>query len=320
MISVIIPNYNGVKLLEVCLDAFAKQTLKDYECIIVDNGSKDNSKAFIKSRYPSIHIIELDKNYGFSYAVNRGIESSKGEYVVLLNNDTKVYEDWLENLYDTIVQNEKVFSVGSKIIKYHEPDLIDDAGEAYNILGWAYQLGAGKSIKKYNKPYKVFANCGGAVIYRKSLLNKIGYFDEDFFAYMEDIDIGYRALMKGYMNVYEPKARVLHLGSATSGGRYNCFKTKLVARNNIWMPYKNMPNWQLILNSPFFLVGFFIKYLFFCRKKLGSEYLSGLLEGIKNLKLIKKKKASSFNMKRCIFIQGLLIKNTFMFLYEKLVH
>ncbi len=317
MISVVIPNYNGREFLKECLDSLRGQFYSEYEIIIVDNGSSDGSKEYIREFYSYVRLVELDKNYGFSYAVNRGIEASAGECIALLNNDTKVDSNWLYSLYSVIQKDERVFSVGSKMIRFDDTNIIDDAGEEYNILGWAYQLGAGKSINKYNSEYEIFANCGGAAIYSKTILDKIGYFDESFFAYMEDIDIGYRALINGYKNIYAPSAKVLHIGSGTSGSKYNNFKARLVARNNVWVPYKNMPILQYIINLPFLVLGTLIKLLFFYKKGLAKDYIEGLREGIKGIKTLEKVRYKNRHLKYYIFVQWLLIKNTFKYVYEK---
>lgn len=318
MISVVIPNYNGKHLLKDCLESLQKQVYKKYECIIVDNGSTDGSQEYIQENFPDTIVIRLDKNYGVSYAVNRGIECAKGEYIALLNNDTKVDKEWLYCLYKHILKDKNIFSVGSKMLKLQDANIIDDAGEEYNLLGWAYQIGAGKHIDKYDAEYEVFSNCGGAVLCRKRILDEIGLLDESFFAYMEDVDIGYRARLYGYKNTYEPGAKVLHIGSATSGGKYNEFKARLVARNNIWVPYKNMPIIQLVINSPFLLIGFFIKILFFVKKGLGKAYIEGLKDGIQKRRVIEKVKIPKRNIGRYFYIEWLLIKNVFKWVIEKI--
>lgn len=318
MISIIIPTYNGKHLLYDCLESLRKQSYNDFECIIVDNGSNDETYQYIELNFPEIKLITLDKNYGVSYAVNRGIESANGEYIALLNNDTKVHENWLQELYNHIKTDDTIFSVGSKMLKLQDANIIDDAGEGYTILGWAYQIGAGKSQYKYNKSYEVFSNCGGAVLYSKKILDEIGYVDEEFFAYMEDVDIGYRARIYGYKNIYEPKAEVLHIGSATSGGKYNDFKAKLVGRNNIWVPYKNMPLIQLIFNIPFLLIGFTIKIIFFINKGFGKSYIEGIIEGITCHKKVSKVKYRKSHLKSYLEIECMLIISVFKFIIEKI--
>lgn len=161
------------------------------------------------------------------------------------------------------------------------PEKIDDAGDFYNALGWAFARGKDKPISGYEKSDRIFAACAGAALYRKSILDEIGLFDEAHFAYLEDIDIGYRANIAGYRNVFAPEAKVMHAGSAVSGSRHNAFKVDLSARNSIYLIFKNMPLLQVILNLPFLILGYLIKTLFFIKKGLGKVYLSGLGKGFK---------------------------------------
>jgi len=213
--------------------------------------------------------------------VNLGIREAKTPYVILLNNDTKAEAGFVRGLYDAIRENEKIFSVSAKMLMWDRPELIDDAGDRYCVLGWAYSRGKGRPAADYDKPVPVFSACGGAAIYRRSVFEEIGYFDEEHFAYLEDLDIGYRARIYGYENRYEPKAAVLHYGSASTGSRYNPRKTLLASANSIYVIGKNMPLLQCILNLPFFLLGFGIKFLFFCKKRMGKLYLKGLAAGLK---------------------------------------
>lgn len=181
-------------------------------------------------------------------------------------------------------QSPKIFSVSSRMIQMYHPELLDDAGDMYSILGWAYQRGVGRSSELYQKSCRVFSACAGAAIYRRAVFYEIGLFDELHFAYLEDIDVGWRAKLYGYDNIYCPDAAVYHVGSGTSGSRYNSFKVRLAARNCIYLNYKNMPGWQLLLNAPFLLAGIFVKYLFFVKNGFGGDYVSGLKEGIRTRK------------------------------------
>lgn len=320
-ITIVIPNYNGYRFLRDCLDSLYENTSINFDLIIVDNNSNDGDYYEILEFYPHIDFIKLDKNYGFSYAVNIGIKKATTKYVVLLNNDTVIIKDWLENLKKTIESNPNIFSVCSKMIRMHEKNIIDDAGDEYNILGWAYKRFDGKDInfKNANKMTEVFSSCGGAVIYKREVFEKIGYFDENFFAYMEDVDISYRAKIYGYKNIYCHSACIYHIGSGTSGSKYNEFKVKLAARNNIYVPYKNMPLLQLIINIPFLFVGYLVKYLFFIKKGFGKVYLSGIKEGLNTLGKTEKTKFSINNIPNYIIIELLLIKNTFSYVYSKII-
>lgn len=278
-VSVIIPNYNGIAYLDGVLSTLERQTMKNYEVILVDNGSTDGSSAFVIANYPWVHLIELPENFGFCKAVNEGILASRAPYVLLLNNDTEVEPDFLEEMTAAIRRHKKAFSCAARMVQFHDRDRLDDAGNYYCALGWSYARGKGKDIHTYEKEEKIFAACGGAAIYRRKILNRIGLFDEEHFAYLEDTDIGYRARIYGYENWYAPKAVVYHIGSGTTGSRYNHFKTRYSSRNNIYLIYKNMPLLQILLNLPFLAAGFAVKFLFFAFKGMGREYLAGIKNG-----------------------------------------
>ena len=282
-ITIVIPNYNGKKYLPECLAALKAQTegTPEFRVIVVDNGSADGSVALLQEEYPETECIVLQENTGFCHAVNVGIRAAKSPYVILLNNDTKVESAFVKSLYEAILQNEKIFSVSSRMLMWDKPELIDDAGDRYCALGWAYSRGKGKHNSRYDVRREVFAACAGAAIYRRSVFEEIGFFDELHFAYLEDIDIGYRARIYGYRNYYEPAAMVLHYGSASTGSRYNEWKTKHASANSIYLVAKNMPLLQCLLNLPFLLAGFFVKFLFFSGKKMGKIYLKGLWTGFR---------------------------------------
>lgn len=280
--TIIIPNYNGLSFMEPCFESLKEQTVRDFKVLVVDNGSTDGSVEWLKEhRIPSIFLKE---NTGFSGAVNTGIRAADTPYVLLLNNDTRVEPGFVAAMERAMDQSPKIFSVSSRMIQMYHPELLDDAGDMYSILGWAYQRGVGRSSELYQKSCRVFSACAGAAIYRRAVFDEIGLFDELHFAYLEDIDVGWRAKLYGYDNVYCPDAAVYHVGSGTSGSRYNSFKVRLAARNCIYLNYKNMPGWQLLLNAPFLLAGIFVKYLFFVKNGFGRDYVSGLNEGIRTRK------------------------------------
>ena len=245
-----------------------------------------------------------------------GIRAADTPYVILLNNDTKVAPHYVEALERAMDRSEKIFSVSSKMIQMYHPDLMDDAGDMYSVLGWAFQRGVGHPEKLYKKSCRVFTACAGAAIYRREVFETIGYFDEMHFAYLEDIDVGYRAKLYGYDNVFCPEAVVYHVGSGTSGSKYNSFKVKLAARNNVYLNYKNMRAWQLLLNSPCLLAGTFVKFLFFKKMGFGKDYVSGFLEGIRTLKDCKRVPSFKGRLQREIGIQLELIAGTAVYVYE----
>ena len=292
-VSIVIPNYNGKHFLEDCLRSVFAQDIEDQEVIVVDNGSTDGSLEYLNA-YPGVRTIAMDKNYGFCGAVNAGIKAAESDYVILLNNDTEVDKNFAKELLNAIQADEKIFSCSSKMVQFHDRTRMDDAGDYYCALGWAFGRGKGGLVENYNEPVDIFAACAGAAIYRKKMLESLGCFDEDHFAYLEDIDLGYRARIQGYRNVYAPKAVVYHVGSGFSGSAHNAFKVKLSSRNNVYLAYKNMPFLQILLNSPFLLLGHGVKWLFFLKKGLGKEYVQGVKEGFT---LCKKERKVRFSWK-----------------------
>lgn len=278
--TVVIPNYNGIKYIENCISSVLAGS-RVPAVIVVDNASTDGSLELIREKYPQIKLIALEENTGFSHAVNVGIAEADTKYVFLLNNDTTVDEKCVEELENAMENSDSCFSMGAKMINMRFPEKIDDAGDFYCALGWAFARGKDKDAAKYVKRGRIFSACAGAAIYKKELFQFTGVFDEAHFAYLEDIDIGYRANILGYRNEYEPKAIVYHAGSGVSGSRHNPFKVDLTARNSIYLIYKNMPLLQVIINLPFLLAGYLVKFLFFAKKGMGSAYLKGVWKGFK---------------------------------------
>ena len=278
--TVVIPNYNGIKYIDDCLGSLRKSSVP-IKIIVVDNASRDGSLELVREKYPEVRVIAFQENTGFSKAVNTGIMEADTEYVLLLNNDTVTDERMTECLEKAMDSDDKCFSAAAKMISLSLPDKLDGAGDFYCALGWGFARGKDKPAESYGKPGRIFSACAGAAIYRRSLFGEVGYFDENHFAYLEDIDIGYRANIYGYSNKYIPSAIVYHAGSAVSGSRHNEFKVKLSARNSVYLIYKNMPFLQVILNLPFLVAGYLIKGLFFLKKGLGSAYFNGLGQGFK---------------------------------------
>ncbi len=276
--TVVIPNYNGIAYVENCLTSLRDEPAR---VILVDNGSTDGSLELVREKFPEVKLIAMDRNYGFCKAANRGMEASKTTYVILLNNDTVVEPGFVRALEKAMDSDSRAFSGAARMVNLRRPERIDDAGDYYCALGWAFAAGRDKPRENYDDPREIFSACGGACIYRRWVLERIGLLDENHFAYLEDVDLGYRARLYGYRNLYVPEAVVGHAGSASSGSRYNAFKAKQTARNSVYLAYKNMPPAQLLLNLPFLLAGFLIKQLFFLKKGLGGSWLKGTAEGLR---------------------------------------
>lgn len=308
-VTVIIPNYNGEQYLRGCLDSLMEQTMGSVPVIVVDNGSKDGSLQILQEEYPQIHLVALEMNYGFCRAVNEGIRAAQTEYVILLNNDVRVAPDFAEMLTAAMDKNPHIFSCQAKMLQMDRPELIDNGGDFYTALGWAVTRGKDMSSEVCRKPGEIFSACAGAAIYRRKLFEEIGYFDEAHFAYLEDVDIGYRARIAGYINVFEPKAIVWHKGSAVTGSRHNSFKVKSAARNNLYLIYKNMPRWQILINLPLLLCGWAVKGIFFLLKGLGAAYFGGLWQGVLLSRKGEKTAFLAENFDNCWRIQWELWKN-----------
>ena len=312
-VTIIIPNYNGKHFMEPCLKSLAEQTCKDFKILVVDNASTDGSVEYMKEEYPEIETLVLEKNYGFSKAVNVGIRHADTPYVLLLNNDTTVEPHFVLEMIRAIERSRYICSVSSKMIQMYHPEQIDSAGDLYTVIGWGICRGAGRSITNYTEDCEIFSACAGAAIYRRELFKKIGYFDENHFAYLEDIDVGYRAKIYGYKNVYCPSALVYHVGSGTSGSKYNAFKVKLSARNNIYVNYKNMPVLQLLLNLLPLTAGYLVKWIFFLKIGFGKEYMEGIKEGFATCKEQKKVPFNPLHLLNYCRIEIELIANTFLY-------
>ena len=284
-VTVVIPNYNGAGFLQECLQSLKEQEsgTPEFEVLVVDNGSQDKSLEILSQVFPQVQVKSLPENTGFCHAVNVGIRMSQTPYVILLNNDTKAAPGFVSGLCRAIERDSGIFSVSASMRMWDAPDFVDDAGDRYCVLGWAYARGKGKPAEHYRKACEVFSACGGAAIYRREVLEQLGYFDEVHFAYLEDLDIGWRARIQGYRNFYEPSAEVIHYGSASTGSRYNKTKTVLAASNSVYVVGKNMPLFQWIWNLPFLVPGFLIKFFFFCCKGMGRFYLKGIADGFRKL-------------------------------------
>ena len=315
--TVVIPNLNGAGWLKDSIESIWAQTMQDLELIVVDNGSTDESLAIAQSYQgrPGYTLIQNDTNTGFSHAVNQGIRAAKGEYVALFNNDAFAEPDWLENLIAAAEQDKRIFAVSSLMIRHFERELADDAGDYVTLLGFACKRGDGMKASRYQKPGRVFSACGGAALYRKSILDEIGLFDETFFAYYEDVDISWRANSLGYKNVYCPTARCYHICGATTGAvRYNPFKSIQSGRNSILLPYKNMPILMLLLNLPFLVFGYLLKAFMFRLRGFGPAYGQGFKEALKTMGKIQKPRFRLKNLPCYILIQLWLVLGLFQYI------
>lgn len=237
--SVIIPNWNGAHLLPPCLDALRSQAYKDFEVLVVDNASTDSSVELLEKEYPEVRVIRMETNRFFSGAVNEGIRRSKGEIVVLLNNDTEVEPQWLAELVEALDENPEAGFAASKMLLFERRNVLNSAGDYYGRDGVPGNRGVWERDEgQYDAITEVFGACGGAAAYRRRMLEEIGLLDEDFVGYCEDVDWNFRAQLAGYKCVFAPRARVYHRLSATGGGPVASY---FCGRNFINVIVKDMP-------------------------------------------------------------------------------
>jgi len=261
-VSVIIVNWNGKHLLGECLDSLSAQSFKDHEVVVVDNGSLDGSVAYIRRNYPDIKIVGLPENHGYAGGNNAGIRIASGTYIALLNNDAKADREWLENLLQEAETNlPNVGMWASKVLSFDHPDIIDTVG----FLLYPDGVGRGKGRLEtdhgqYDQREEAIFPSGCAGLYRRAMLDEIGLFDEKFFAYADDVDLGLRARLAGWGCVYVPTAKVYHKYSSSSSA-YSPLKAFLVERNRIWVLLKYYPL-ESVLASPFFTLNRLVIHLY----------------------------------------------------------
>lgn len=245
LISVVIPNWNGAEHLATCLDSLRRQTYPLVEVIVVDNNSDDDSLALLKTDYPEVKAIPLKENRGYAGGVNTGFREAEGEIMVVLNNDTEAHPSWLEELWAGLQGHPEAGSATSKILLFDEREVFNSAGDLYGVDGVPINRGVWEEdAGQYDEEEKVFSPCGGACALRRSMLEDLASkgqdkaFDEDFFAYCEDVDLGWRAQLAGYECLYVPRAIIYHRLSATGGGKTASYYT---GRNFIYVLVKDYP-------------------------------------------------------------------------------
>ncbi|MFN0070159.1 MAG: glycosyltransferase family 2 protein [Chloroflexota bacterium] len=238
LVSVIIPTWNGRHLLGACLDSLCAQSYQPLEILVVDGGSSDGSGEFLKAAYPNVGLLALPSNLGFTGNVNAGLRAAQGDLLCLLNNDAVANQEWIQHLVSALLAQPNAGTCASKMLT-QDGARIDSAGDLLGRNGLAWQRGAGEADRgQFDLPSDVFSACGGAACYRAEMLRDVGLLDEGYGSYLEDVDLGLRAQLRGWGCRYEPRARVRHLGSATGGGPLASFH---VARNSIRLIVRGFP-------------------------------------------------------------------------------
>jgi GT2 family glycosyltransferase len=285
-VAVVIPTWNGRALLDVALSSLQTQTLAADEVIVVDNGSTDGTAEHVRSRWPSVILIPLPENTGFAAATNRGIERATSHVVALVNNDVELHPAFLRELVGALEADPGAASAAAKMLRFDERGVIDGTGDTLRWSGVAQQRGQGELDRgQYDAPGRVFSACAGAAAYRRSAFGEVGLFDEAFFAYLEDVDWGFRAQLAGRGCVYVPSAIAYHVGSASTrrDGRPDRFFYGLPRRNSLWVVLKSYPASALLRYAPLVLLNHAALLLAAVRDGMTRAYLSALWAAARGL-------------------------------------
>jgi GT2 family glycosyltransferase len=251
-VSIVIPSWNQSGLLAGALRTLRTQTFRDFEVVVADNGSTDDTAAMLARDFPEVRVLPLGQNLGFARATNLGLQAARGEILVCLNNDIECEPGWLAALVDALDRMPEVGSVASKMMDAKRPGIIDAAGDVMSLVAW----NAGRGMPDgpaYRSGREILSACAGAAAYRRTLFETVGWFDEAYFAWFEDVDLGIRAQLAGFRCWYEPSAVVHHLGSATAM-LMNDRKAFLTSRNSMRLFFKTMPLRRLIPWGPLVLL------------------------------------------------------------------
>jgi len=299
LLSVIIPNWNGIHHLPTCLSSLRRQTHPNLEVILVDNASTDASVALVRHDFPEVSLVQIEENLGLTGGINRGIQVARGEIVAPLNNDTEVVPEWAEALVTAMLKYPDAGIVASKMLLFDRRDTLHSAGDAYGLDGIPINRGVWqRDDGQFDDDVYIWGGCGGAVAYRRAMLDDIGLFDEDLFMYCEDVDLNWRAQLAGYKCVFEPRAVVYHHLSATGGGEIASFYT---GRNTIWVLVKNYPgellrrHWLAVVRAQFKIAGDAIRAR---RGAAARARLRGQLAGLLGLPRCLRKRRTIQTMRR----------------------
>lgn len=302
LVSMIIVYWNSARYLSRCLESISLQSFKNFEIIIVDNGSFDEGLKDLEETYPQLplHIEHLKSNIGFAAANNLAAQLARGKWLVLLNTDAFPESDWLERLVSASKLNPEMASFSSRQLQANAPDFLDSTGDAYHVSGLAWHIAFGYPSKYYGLDSReIFSPCAAAAMYSRQAFLEVGGFDEDFFSYFEDVDLGFHLQLKGYRSLYVSDATVHHIGSAAFGTKSD-FAFYYVHRNMIWTFVKNMPSTLLWRYLPAHLLANLIYVLYYTLRGRGKvlwrakwHALKGLKEALSKRKVIQAHKRTT---------------------------
>lgn len=295
IVSFIIVNWNGKSFLKECIDAILRQSNHNFEIIVVDNGSTDGSAAFIAESYPQVVLVSLAKNHGFTGGNIQGLCHAKGRYVALVNNDAILPCDWLQLMIDAFNTDAQIGFCSSRIV-IAGTNQIDSAGDTFTTAFTGTKIGELHNMEEFTERRYIPGACAAAVIYKREMLDDIGFLDDEFFLNHEDTDLNLRAWLAGWKCLYVPEAVVEHRVSTTIG-KLSETSVYYFARNSLWVWIKNTPTYFLFRYLHHRILYELASFVFFCliaqrwRPFLRGKYhsLKGLPAMIKKRKAIQKK-------------------------------
>jgi GT2 family glycosyltransferase len=232
--SIVIPNWNGEQHLPMVLSSMEKQTFRDFDITVVDDGSTDGSVDYLRSEWPAVRVVQLPENLGFASAWARGVEESSGEYVVIINNDIEFEADWLGTLVAEMDADPSIGFITTKILFKEDRDVVYGVGHDFYVYGWCATKGLGeKDVGQYDHRSQTSAATGAGSMFRRAALDRAGGVDADYWMYCEDVDLGLRILLQGYRGVYLPRPVGYHVGGATMGEfldtqRFHLWRNQLI--------------------------------------------------------------------------------------------
>ncbi|HLA69653.1 MAG TPA: glycosyltransferase family 2 protein [Bacteroidota bacterium] len=278
--AVIIVNLNGMDHIETCLGSLFRQTYSDCEVILVDNGSTDGSLDFVRRNFPKVKVLRLEKNTGFAFATNRGIVQTSSPYIALLNNDIELEAKWLQNMVDVLKNHPQAGATACKMLNFFDRGIIDAAGDVLTRAITAEARGHGEQdFGQYDMADYVFGPCAGAAVYRREVFDQIGFFDERFFAFYEDIDLDFRMQSGGWKVMYVPSAVCFHKRGATVRTMQR-MAVKLHVRNSILFVLKNVPSRTIVRRLPSILTSRLRAWFAYSRKGHTAAVLQGMMEAV----------------------------------------
>ncbi|WP_158939964.1 glycosyltransferase family 2 protein [Burkholderia sp. S171] len=282
-VGVAIVNWNSQDMLVRALQALARQTTAPHRVIVVDNASAD----FAPVQDVPVNTVfrQMSTNTGFARGNNIAVEALRDcDWIALVNPDAFLAPDWIESVLRAASERPEFAFFATRTLIEATPELLDGAGDAYHVSGLVWRIGFGRPASlDSGQRREVFGPCAAAAVYKREAFEAVGGFDEDFFCYVEDVDLAFRLRLAGYRCLYVPDAVALHVGSGTTGGQHSPFSVYHGHRNIVWAYVKNMPGWLLWVTLPLHLAMNIIVMLFYIRHGQANTIIRAKWDAVKGL-------------------------------------